>query len=370
MKVMVWLLVAVVWAVFAGCGAPRYALRPGAIDPAAQLAFVRDAEELHLATGFSEYSEMVVKLEPGETLRNLSWDPSGEKIACFAHCERFFGALKARLLVIDVEQNSHQELGDFRFHVNHPTPRDEEYVMESPRWSPDGRWLLVSDKEGIHQISLNGDRRSISATGHDFDGMLPAALSPDGRQCAFAREDTLFVFRLDGAIGGAEEVARRVFDDEVTAYSFSADDHLAVATGRSLFTVDVGLREAALIHRAEEPIYWTSWRSGGSAIAFMTGRRSFRTAWRSVAVPRSVIYGYYKLFCASSDGQEVHECFAAPLTAPVDAHPVLSPDGLYIATVSMIHPKVFVVAVDGSSSTQLTMEGDCTFPAWRSPPNK
>jgi Tol biopolymer transport system component len=82
-------------------------------------------------------------------------------------------------------------------------------------WSPDSRWLAVSDATGQAQASLflvsiaNGQRRRLTSPRERSDDREPA-FSPDGRMLAFTRGGALFVLRLTQDLqpqGEAQQVA-------------------------------------------------------------------------------------------------------------------------------------------------------------------
>jgi len=170
------------------------------------LAFLRDS-------GGDERFQIWVMRRDGRRLRqvtsagsadhrDIAWSPDGSRLACVSDST----ATRHGVEVVDVASGEHVVLSDFA--------SDDT----TPRWSPDGRWLLISRDADLHLIPAAGgaairlDTRG-GAAGSSVDGRW----SPDGRSIAFTTDmrghNEIALAHLDGMLdepGGARGRSPRV----------------------------------------------------------------------------------------------------------------------------------------------------------------
>jgi Tol biopolymer transport system component len=111
---------------------------------------------------------------------------------------------------------------------------------DGPKWSPDGRWIAYSGRDGLYVIRPNGAQRHRVARG---DGAF--AWSPDGRRLALVRSGDIAIIGVDGR--GLTRV--RLPGLETWALSWSPDGRslilAALAQGSQIWVVGIdgrGLR--------------------------------------------------------------------------------------------------------------------------------
>ncbi|SNY59270.1 PD40 domain-containing protein [Paractinoplanes atraurantiacus] len=107
---------------------------------------------------------------------------------------------------------------------------------ESPRWSPDARWIAFESCGDIYKVSAKGYASGFVNLTNDDLYTLRAAWSPLGARIATAGPSGVYLYRADGT--GAP---RRVSDlPDATRLDWSPDGRtLAVAAGDDLWTVDL-----------------------------------------------------------------------------------------------------------------------------------
>jgi serine/threonine-protein kinase len=97
-----------------------------------------------------------------------------------------------------------------------PLSDDSAAVETQPRWSPDGKNLLLLTRGGVSVApALGGVSRPVVPPS-ETSSVVSAAWSPDGREIAFVRADSLLVTPADG---GGERLVGRQFDLHSCAWS-------------------------------------------------------------------------------------------------------------------------------------------------------
>ena len=128
-----------------------------------------------------------------------SWSPDGSTIAFL----RIMAPGRAELILIPALGGPERKLAQI------PVSDDSSAYSTggSPAWSPNGRWLILSELVKQHtalfRVSVEtGDQEQITEPGIELDDKYPA-ISPDGktllfnRRPSFYRDGTLYTVRLD-----------------------------------------------------------------------------------------------------------------------------------------------------------------------------
>jgi Tol biopolymer transport system component/DNA-binding winged helix-turn-helix (wHTH) protein len=130
--------------------------------------------------------------DPGRDLYP-AWSPDGRRIAFV----RIDSNQNTSLLLIPALGGAEREvaqLGSFN---------RAQYGITMGGWTPDGRWLLLSMKEGSDRYGLfllsveSGEKRRLTSPPAVGTGDMFGSISPDGRAIAFSRVQS------NGAMGGA-----------------------------------------------------------------------------------------------------------------------------------------------------------------------
>ncbi len=125
---------------------------------------------------------------------------------------------------------------------------DEGEVLQSPAFSPDGRWLMYARRapgsERLHLMRMDLGSRSVepfpTSSAQPVTGLRPR-FSPDGERVAFLRIDggrwRIFVTTADGSMTRSVPTG----DRPVTDFDWTPDGRaLVVAAGESVRRVDLG----------------------------------------------------------------------------------------------------------------------------------
>jgi dipeptidyl aminopeptidase/acylaminoacyl peptidase len=121
---------------------------------------------------------------------DAQWSPTGREIAVSA----------------TVNNGVPREGGGEFLYLLDPARRGVKRVKYTPddagfdEWSPDGKWLIVSNDDFVYRLSPKGGRAAAVCVGPRFH----ADYSPDGKHFAFDREDaagspTLWMENIDGS---------------------------------------------------------------------------------------------------------------------------------------------------------------------------
>ena len=167
-------------------------------------------------------------------------------------------------LVFDGSVPVPDDMADWQFgvYVSSSDGTDSRRLADghSPRWSPDGRWIVyaVTDAEGAQTMwRMRPDGRDAAAIGEGFN----PTFSPDGTRIAFVRNDSLWLSAPNG--GEATQVLESTGIDGF-AWAPSGDALVAAAhapSGEStdLFVIAIDGDEPATTHLVDEA-HNPSWR--------------------------------------------------------------------------------------------------------------
>ena len=237
-----------------------------------------------------------------------TWSPQGTKIAFF----KFFDQKqqKAQLVIYDPAKREYQESSAFDFYAIKSGYQEGEVVIIPPHWSPDGKYLFVTDSKGIHRVDLAGEAVRLVQK----ENLREVAFSSDGLQIAYTDRKTLYLANADGKdefiIAEKSPSFNRVCKNDTRKLAYSPD---------------------------------------GTQLAI--GEKD-----------------HYKLFSLSTVGADLVKLYAYDYMDVRGACPHLSVDGRYVAFISKptrSDEKVFVAATDGSGWIQLIKKGRCASPSWR-----
>lgn len=180
---------------------------------------------------FNRNSHIYVMDADGENLRQLTkhndkkdlhpdWSPNGKLIAF----DRFAGNAPhrhANIYTVDPVTRFVRKVTDFDFNA------------QSPKWSPDGQWILFQGNGDLHAIRPNGlDKRIVSKHRHGEPKWL-GGWAPDGKRIVYlqwgegAAGDRIFVATLDMDLLREVAAAEVVIPPKVTIN--------AVAFGKEAF---------------------------------------------------------------------------------------------------------------------------------------
>jgi Tol biopolymer transport system component len=232
-------------------------------------------------------------------------------------------------------------------------------------WSPDGRWLVVPEKDSAESATAlwlvsieSGERRQLTRPPATTFGDYYGAFSPDGRTLAFVRHTAfwagdLCVLPLDGNLSAKAEPRRLTNDNMI--------------------------------------IQGITWTTDAREVVFSSNRAGISALWRvaisSTGEPQRLSIGEHGFFPSiSRQGNRLVYSQSIDDTniwrvnlldrrdAPVqliastrpEFNPQYSPDGKKIAFASVQsgHIEVWLCDADGSNPVQLTTMGHSGSPRW------
>ena len=251
--------------------------------------------------------------------------------------------------------------------TNYTTPRNGNFFVSSPEWSPDGKkivyWLAYGDPGSARIYVMNADGSSQMKLPTTVIGAAEPTWSPDGKKIAFeggasrtTESYAIYVMNADGS--GETKVSGNRPDfagDTSPAWApdgkkiaFVADD---INGPRDISVVNAdGSGETRLTNHlyADYP----AWSPDGKKIAF--------------GVSNGTTLGSSQIYVMNADGSGKTKL----TTTIAAAEPTWSPDGKKIAFASFAHSgggsKIYVMNADGTGLTKLTDGPQDTFPRWQS----
>lgn len=155
--------------------------------------------------------------------RYPDWSPDGSQIAFTSNRSAKPEARKNEIYVMDTDGNNVKQVTDIGF-------------ASSPRWSPDGRWILFDARE-IYAIRPDGTRRwQVSNSRHNVTMQL-GGWSPDGKQVLYTevvREDVNTSFPVIATLNPNGRISRKRIKIPRMGYDyadFSADGKAILFSG-------------------------------------------------------------------------------------------------------------------------------------------
>ncbi|HTV09735.1 MAG TPA: winged helix-turn-helix domain-containing protein [Candidatus Aquilonibacter sp.] len=283
-----------------------------------------------------------------------SWSPDGSTIAFL----RIMAPGRAELILIPALGGPERKLAEI------PVSDDSSaYSMGgSPAWSPNGRWLILSELVKQHTVLFRmsvktGDQEQITEPGMEFDDKYPA-ISPDGetllfnRRPTFYRDGTLYTVRLDENAKPAEApkpIPSQTLPVAGAAWMPGGKEILA-GTPRGLYRVPVEGGDA-------QPVPGIGSDIADVAISRSAGRLAY-----------AAVHGDSNIWRIDLSARDLKP---ERLIASVfrDVAPRYSPDGRQIAFESMRGEEknqVWVADADGRLARQLTFveHGLAGTPRW------
>jgi serine/threonine protein kinase len=384
---------------------PGFQLDPRVSPDARKLAFVWNGDgdnyDIYVKT-IGEQTPRRLTTNEAEDL-HPAWSPDGSQIAFLRA-----SPTKKEIFVVPADGGPERKIAEIK-PLAALWRKDVDYIRvfaPGPDWSPDGRWLAVSDRcsdtsssDCVFLLSLDGlEKRRITA-GAPIGDYAPT-FSPDGKRIAFLRTSTewgaaeIFTEARNGSserrltsdgqmilslawVNGRiffvsnpnanNPVLRSISDTGGVSQSVSG-------VGFQVFAVSAASRVSELA-LAREYDNWNVWRTNLAA----TGRQSsvLIGSWRanhsaqyspdgSQIVFVSTRSGGEEIWVARSDGSNSRRITVSSTFRGIGS-PNWSPDGKQFVYDSVIsdHSQVCLMNVDGTNQTQLTTELDgAMMPTW------
>jgi Tol biopolymer transport system component/DNA-binding winged helix-turn-helix (wHTH) protein len=276
-------------------------------------------------------------------------------------------------------------------------------------WSPDGRWLVVSDKTSAEEpFSLfllspeTGEKRRVTSPPASIVGDCSPAFSPDGKQLAFVRVISALVGEVYLVSMDGGEPKRLTFDGAgVSNLAWTPNGREIVFGSRNggknrLFRIPVegggaewmaatgsdaqypafsrdGIRLAWRQNTSDEDIYRLALKSGSENVpplASLIVSTAFEASPRYSPDGKRIAFvsnrsGSDEIWVCDSDGE--NPIRLTSFRGPLAGSPSWSPDGKQIVFDSRPdgNADIYVVSVDGGQSRRLTADpAEDIVPSW------
>ena len=248
--------------------------------------------------------------------------------------------------------------------------------IDSPSWSPDGRWIAYVNgedavlKNGLWLVRPDGKRRHRLAAGSADN----AGWSPDGRLIAFVNndDDGPVELRIVDPFSGRE---RQHFATDSGAYDWSPDGtRIAYVNGSDLVVAGLDGRESARVSVKDPPLDWFTWSPDGRLLLLQASDQIWAVGsdgkglrrltnegandlvgWTSVAPSRPPV-------TPIPPTERVLDATAVATRAPVVS---LAADGGTVAFITAVTPTdcdhVDVWAPGAASVTRFTLRAPCGY---------
>ena len=364
-----------------------------------RVAFVWDGEK---AGVFNVYTKAVGGGDPRRVTASAAsegspcWSPDGSRIAFVRYAA---APEEAGVFVVSASGGAAKKLTGV-FPLAHIFDRHLD-------WSPDGRYLAVTDKESAERpfrifliAAETGERHAVTDPRHANTGDTGPAFAPDSKSVLFRRTVSARVADIfEVPIAGGEP--RRVTRDnqavggfawtangrEVVFYSNRGNSsglwRVAVGGGKPRLIPSLGLRADFLsISRTGQRLAYSHWFSDTNIWQFHPasgGQAEARKVIASTREDRSPQYspdgariafrsdrsGSNEIWVSDSNGEHVSQL--TNLGGPLTGSPRWSPDGAWIAFDSrpMGNGDIFVVPSGGGAARRITFDGaDDITPSW------
>ena len=230
-------------------------------------------------------------------------------------------------------------------------------------WSPDGKWLAVTDQHSIYALSLStGEKKKLTFPPAGQIDDTPA-FSPDGRSLAFSRHSTLSAAEVF-LVALSDDLAPTGEPKQLTSKRQVSKSPVWTADGREII-----FSSGSYIAPTESDL-WRVPTSGGALQPLFTSARGLTPALsrQGTRFAYSRFFSDLNIWRLPVPGPNRKAGRPVSLIASTydDEAAQYSPDGSRIAFVSRRSgtSEIFVCASDGSNTLQLTSLGATGSPKW------
>jgi eukaryotic-like serine/threonine-protein kinase len=305
---------------------------------------------------------------PGDD-RSPRWSPDGRFIAFLRDLPE-----KTTVLLIPALGGPEREIAEVS-----QTPDSPRLPGPYLAWSPDGKWLVISDRASAREpfalflLSIeNGEKRRLTSPQAQLAGDSGPAFSPDGHTLAFGRSvdsflGDLYLLALSDSLMPAGEARRITFENRgATNPTWSADGREIVFSDGSLWRVAPGSAG-----QAPKPQRLSAF--GDAVIDPAISRRGQRLTYAHLLFHSSIwriASPVLDVTAGAHGSKSLKPVTSAPFISSTrdDAAPQFSPNGKKTAFMSgrSGSPEIWVCDSDGSNALQLTFFGGprVTTPRW------
>ena len=239
-----------------------------------QIAFNRDSH-IYVIDTDGENLRQLTRHKNNEQDLHPDWSPDGKLIAF----DRFAGDAPhhhANIYTVDPFNKIVQRVTDFDFNA------------QSPKWSPDGQWILFQGQGDLHAIRPDGSDKRIVAKHRLGEPKWLGGWSPDGRRIVYlewgAAGDRIVVATLDTDLLNVEVEAEVPIPPmlAIQSVSFGADGRSILFVGSndgraSSFRVRLDTHE--LIQLTDAPFGDYSLQEWGRRLSVSLKQQMFPQTW-------------------------------------------------------------------------------------------